>query len=247
MPFCFIGRGNNAAFCTDCKIWLAGFRAGQPACRSANNRTMIGNVFRQEGLLQVPILYLFEEIGVLFEMHCRLILRDDDTDFLDRAEFFEFCRYRGKVAVPGEDKGSIKFIRNCIGKQGDGDVNICFFLLMGLVPAFAKGTFAVTKVEFSQNIPYSHGTECVDIEQVLLGPVGQPGSQRRKVVDGGDFLMFGVDEAFGQFPKVKPAAVPMGMLEGAVVEVKAVYVDTYAGFIHTRRLLPGRRLWVGPE
>ncbi|MDR0623581.1 MAG: hypothetical protein LBG10_04050 [Treponema sp.] len=98
---------------------------------------------------------------------------------------------------------------------------------MGLVAAFAEGTFAVPELEFPQNILYPHGSEGVDIEQVLLGPVGQPGGQGRKVVDGGDFLMFGINEAAGQLPKVKPAAVCMGMLEGAVVEVKAVYVDAY--------------------
>ena len=59
--------------------------------------------------------------------------------------------------------------------------------------------------------------------------------------------MFGVDEAFGQFPQVKSAAVRVGVLEGAVVEVKAVYVDAYSGFVHSGRLLPGRFLWLGPE
>jgi hypothetical protein len=50
--------------------------------------------------------------------------------------------------------------------------------------------------------------------------------------------MSGVNEAAGQFPKVKPAAVRVGMLEGTVVEVKAVYVDAHPGFVHSGRLLP---------
>jgi hypothetical protein len=52
--------------------------------------------------------------------------------------------------------------------------------------------------------------------------------------------MFGVNETAGRFPKVKPAAVWMGMLEGAMVEVKSVYIDTHSGFVHSGRFLPGR-------
>jgi hypothetical protein len=50
--------------------------------------------------------------------------------------------------------------------------------------------------------------------------------------------MFWVNEAAGQFPEVKPAAVRMGMLEGAVVEFKAVYIDAHPGFVHSGRFLP---------
>jgi hypothetical protein len=70
----------------------------------------------------------------------------------------------------------------------------------------------------------------MDIEQMFFGPLGYPGGQGRKVVDGDDFLMLWVDEAPGQSPKVKLAIVRVGMLKGTVVEVKAVYVDTYPGF-----------------
>lgn len=117
---------------------------------------------------------------------------------------------------------------------------------MGLVAAFAEGTFAVPEVEFPQNILYPHGSEGVDIEQVLLGPVGQPGGQGRKVVDGGDFLMFGVNKTAGQLPKIKLATVRVGMLEGAVVEVKAVYVDAHPDFVHSGRFLPGYLIRLGP-
>jgi hypothetical protein len=121
-------------------------------------------------------------------------------------------------------------IRHGIRKKGNGDVYVGFFLLMGLIAAFTEGAFTIPKVKFSQNIFYPHGSEGVNIEQVLPGPSGYPGGQSRKIVDGSDFLMFGIDKASGQLPKVKPAAVRMGMLEGAVIEVKAVYVNAYPGF-----------------
>jgi hypothetical protein len=38
--------------------------------------------------------------------------------------------------------------------------------------------------------------------------------------------MFGVNEAAGQFPEIKSAAVRVSMPEGTVVEVKAVYVQS---------------------
>jgi hypothetical protein len=50
--------------------------------------------------------------------------------------------------------------------------------------------------------------------------------------------MPGVNETAGQFPEVKLAAVRVGMLESAVVEVKAVYVDAHPGFVHSGRFLP---------
>jgi hypothetical protein len=36
------------------------------------------------------------------------------------------------------------------------------------------------------------------------------------------------------------------MLEGAVVEIKAVYVDAHLGFVHSRRFLPGRLMGLTP-
>jgi hypothetical protein len=109
----------------------------------------------------------------------------------------EFCKaklYRKSCGVCGLSANSqaIRLRRIAgIGKQGNGDVYVGFLLLMGLVAAFAEMAFAVPEVEFPQNVLYSHSSEGVDIEQVFLGPVGQPGGQGRKVVDGGDFLMFG--------------------------------------------------------
>jgi hypothetical protein len=47
-----------------------------------------------------------------------------------------------------------------------------------------------------------------------------------------------VNEADGHFLEVKPAAIRVAMLEGAVVEVKAVYIDAHSGFVHSGRFLP---------
>jgi hypothetical protein len=52
--------------------------------------------------------------------------------------------------------------------------------------------------------------------------------------------MFGVNEAAEQFPKVKPAAVRVGLLKGAVVKIKAVYINAHSGSVHSGRFLPGR-------
>jgi hypothetical protein len=68
---------------------------------------------------------------------------------------------------------------------------------MGLIAAFAERAFTVPEAEFPQNVLYSHSSEGVDIEQVLLSPVRQPSGQGRKVIDGGDFLMSGTNEAAG--------------------------------------------------
>jgi hypothetical protein len=108
---------------------------------------------------------------------------------------------------------------------------------MGLITALTEGTFAIPKVEFSQNILYPHGSESMNIERMFFCPIGYPGGQGRKIVNSGDFFMPGVDKAGGQFPKVKPAAIRVDILEGAVIEVKAVYIDTYSGFGHSG--LPG--------
>jgi len=174
---------------------------------------------------------------VLLKVHGGLVLRDDDTDFLTGAEFLEFGGHWGKVAVPGQDKGSIKFVCYGIGKQGYGDVDVGFLLLVGLVAALTERAFTVTKVKFAQNVLYPHSSEGVNIEQVFFGPGGYPGSQGRKVVNGGNFLGFGINKPSGKFPKVEPATIGMGVLKGAVIEVKAVYVDAYSGFRHKGRFL----------
>jgi hypothetical protein len=79
------------------------FRFGfwEPAGGGGDNFAVIRYLFRQEGFLQVPGLYLFEEIGVLFEIHGGLVLRNDNTGFFARTKLFEFDGNRGQVAVPG--------------------------------------------------------------------------------------------------------------------------------------------------
>ena len=71
---------------------------------------------------------------MLFEVHGGLSLGDDYADLLFRAKLLQFGGNRSQIAVAGQDKGGIKFVRYGIGKQGDGDIYIGFFLLMRLIP-----------------------------------------------------------------------------------------------------------------
>jgi hypothetical protein len=123
------------------------FQLEQPARRGGNGFVVISNLFRQEGLLQVPVLYLLEEIGVLFEVHDGLVLGDDNADLPAGAEFSELGGNRGQVAIPGKNTSSVEFVRYRIGKDGNGDVYVGFLLLMGLIATFTEGAFAFPEVE----------------------------------------------------------------------------------------------------
>ncbi|MFP3090577.1 hypothetical protein LQZ21_09655 [Treponema sp. TIM-1] len=46
-------------------------------------------------------LYLFEEVGVLLEVHGGLVLGNGDTDFLAGTKMLELGSNRGQVAVSG--------------------------------------------------------------------------------------------------------------------------------------------------
>jgi hypothetical protein len=134
---------------------------------------------------------------MLFEVHGRLVLRNDDTDLLTGTEFLEFGCYGGKIAVPGQDKGGIKSISHGVGKQSNGNVYIRFLLFVRLITAFAKKTFPFSEGEFAQNILYPYGTESMNIKQMLLSPVRYPCCKCRKVINSVDFLGLGINDAFG--------------------------------------------------
>ncbi|GHU60188.1 hypothetical protein AGMMS49975_28960 [Clostridia bacterium] len=106
---------------------------------------------------------------------------------------------------------------------------------MGFKRALTEGTFFVLFGKFTQDDLYPNGTEGVDIPGVFFTLGGEPADlwsdcKSGKVKNIFEFFGMGIDKLAGQFQQVEPAAIGVGKLEGAMIEIKAVYIDAYPYF-----------------